>query len=137
MTDESTPGAFPLDHETLLQLIGAPEQLDAALDLADCEICRSIPDRSWLLHIPSRDVSYGGYPLAFAPLHDLIEVSHSLAVKRCPRCGRLYSDEYHYEYLAGDSEDEHILTRITRAQAWELLAGLVAQSSGLLGRSAP
>lgn len=103
-------------QDTIRGILGDPAQ-DDALPLADCAICREIPERSYLLHIPARDESIGGYPAAYVHLRDLIELSDQEMIKQCPRCGRLYLDESHYEYLAGGSEDEYILTRLSRQQA--------------------
>ena len=115
---------YPLNRENILRLIGDPAQGDSDVELAMCPICCTIPEVSRLLDIPARDISYGGYPDAFAQLEGLIEISSSLTLMRCPNCGRLYTDEEHYEYLAGGSEDEYILTRVSRGQALEMLESL-------------
>ena len=43
-------------------------------------------------------------------------------VLRCPHCGTAYLYETDYEFLAPGSEDEQHLTRLTPAQAAELLS---------------
>ncbi|NLE77051.1 MAG: hypothetical protein GX605_09930 [Chloroflexi bacterium] len=121
MTDSVSPALIPCTDEALQRIIGNPDGPDA--DPGACDLCRSIPHTCRLLHIPSRDASYGGYPAAFARLHDLVVVSYFRTVKRCPECGGLYLDEYHSEYLAGGSEDEYTLTRLSRREALALLEG--------------
>jgi hypothetical protein len=42
-------------------------------------------------------------------------------VRRCPACGTCYLFETDFEYLVGGSEDEQQLTRLSDAEAAELL----------------
>jgi hypothetical protein len=128
MTHDDEAAVYSFNQENLLKIIGDPAQADVDMNISACEICRAIPDVSRLLDIPGREISYGGYPPAFAHLEDLIEVSDRITLKRCPRCGRLYEDRYDYEYLAGGSEDEYTLTRLNRQQALALLAEHGGQS---------
>lgn len=66
----------------------------------------SLPDAAGKLET-IRDLAPGG--------------SRSKLLKRCPQCGTCYLYQTDYEFLAGGSEDEQFLTRLTPEQANERL----------------
>jgi hypothetical protein len=47
--------------------------------------------------------------------------SRKLQLQQCPECGTYFLYRTDYEYLAGGSEDEEFLTRLTGEQATEYL----------------
>jgi hypothetical protein len=47
--------------------------------------------------------------------------SRKRQLQQCPECGTYYLYRTDYEYLAGGSEDEEFLTRLTEAEAAEYL----------------
>lgn len=48
--------------------------------------------------------------------------SRMLQLRQCPECGTYYLYRTDYTFLAGGSEDEEFLTRLTDAEAAEYLA---------------
>jgi hypothetical protein len=62
-----------------------------------------------------------------SPLEEFILVKSSWQILKCPRCSRLYTDEYRYDHLVGGREDEYSITAIGYKEALELLKGIKAK----------
>mgnify|MGYP001000294935 CR=1 FL=1 len=94
-----------------------------------CSICGDFKDREWAFQ------KYYGIYNTYLPMN----IKHLLLIKdlkpgsstsrlknlqQCPECKTYYLYETDYEYFAGGTEDEQTLTRLTEAEAMELLNNL-------------
>jgi hypothetical protein len=91
-----------------------------------CEICSALPDEEYAFSKygwPAEDTSLPGAASRLEVARDLDpHGGRRKEVRRCPACGRYYLYRTDYTFLAGGSEDEEFLTRLTDAEAQALLA---------------
>jgi len=100
---------------------------DDNLDMYQCPVCSWIKNREYEL-ITGGKIEAGPISphskcleiLGWPKMNDDLTSSH-WCLKRCVFCGTYYLWEYTYEYLVGGSEDEIILTRLSKEQAQEYL----------------
>lgn len=111
-----------------------------ALPHETCSICREIPDRS-------RSFDKGGetiestIPAAVERLQVVgapfftKDYSHShQCLLRCPQCGTYYDWSFEYEYLAGGSEDDLIVTRLAPDEGARRASSVVEHIRGVQER---
>jgi hypothetical protein len=108
----------PLSRKAVVQWIKSLPNSPPTTNVADCEICSTIPDN--LEADIAKGESLGGYT---SKLETAIKFAYySNAVKRCPVCGRLYIYRYHYEFLVGwSSEEDEYLSRTDTKGAIQLV----------------
>lgn len=94
--------------------------------LSDCRICRNLPESVSKVNVPARS-EFGSFPDEVTKLEEFILIKFSWQILRCPLCNRLYTDEYHYESMAGGSEDVYVISRIEYGDAIEMLKGIKAK----------
>ena len=117
-----------------------------SLTHATCSICRDIPDRCRSFDKGSETVentipsAVSKLAIVGAPFYHQ-ETSHSnWCLLRCPECGTCYDWDFEYEYLAGGSEDDLTVTRLSpeegEAKAREV-AGHVAAARARFAAESP
>lgn len=110
--------------ENIKMALGTRE--DPGIPLADCSICSALPANVSKVNVPAKS-EFGAFPNEVAKLEEFILVKYTWQILKCPICGRLYTDEYHYESLVGGGEDEYLISRIEYNDALELLKGIKAK----------
>lgn len=106
--------------------------MEAITDPEKCRICSAIGERAYAFqkggredeatYLPSvaielelvQDLAPGGVELPGLPVS--LPSSRLRQIRRCPLCNTRYLMETDYEFLAGGSEDEQRLTRLTYGQ---------------------
>lgn len=110
--------------ENIKRILGPPEH--PGKKLSECPICSNLPENLSKVNVPVRS-EFGVFPNEVAKLEEFILVKYTWQILKCPICGRLYTDEYHYESLVGGGEDEYLISRIEYGDALELLKGIKAK----------
>ncbi|OHD64280.1 MAG: hypothetical protein A2176_01380 [Spirochaetes bacterium RBG_13_51_14] len=110
--------------ENLKMILGPSQQ--PKIKLSDCRICSKLPDRVSKVNVPSRN-EFGSFPYEVTKLEEFIIIKYTWQILMCPLCCRLYTDEYHYEYLAGGSEDVYVISRLEYHDALEMLREIKAK----------
>ena len=102
--------------------------------MTPCPVCAALADREdacqkygW----PENDVCLPSAVGQLAVARDFRPGSErKRQLLRCPRCGTAYLYETDYEYLVNGTEDEQHLTRLSAAQAAEVLREPPAGTGG-------
>jgi hypothetical protein len=110
--------------ENIKKILGPLEH--PTIKLSDCRICSKIPESISKVNVPSRS-EFGVFPNEITKLEEFILVKYTWQILKCPLCGRLYTDEYHYEYLVGGGEDEYLVSRIDYLEAIDILKEIKAK----------
>lgn len=110
--------------ENIKRILGPLEH--PGIKLSDCGICKNIPDNVSKVNAPTKS-EFGAFPNEVAKLEEFILVKYTWQILKCPICGRLYTDEYHFESLVGGGEDKYLISRIDYDDALELLQGIKAK----------
>ena len=91
----------------------------------DCAVCGTLHDHEYAMQKHGWEADDTSLPDAVGRLMTVRDLkpnsSRQLTVERCPACGTYYLYQTDYEYLAGGSEDEQRLTRLSDAAAAEYL----------------
>lgn len=99
---------------------------DSPPDTAPCSICAQLSDEEYAFQKygwPENDTSLPAAAARLVMIRDFNRYgSRQLQLWQCPECGGYYLYRTDYEYLAGGSEDEQFLTRLSREQSAEYLA---------------
>lgn len=90
-----------------------------------CQICAGLLDEEYAFQKygwPEHDSSLPPAASRLTIVRDLRpHSSRTLQLRQCPTCGTYYLYRTDYEFLAGGSEDEQFLNRLTDEQAAEYL----------------
>jgi hypothetical protein len=111
--------------------------MEATTDLSNCTICSALGEYAYAFQKGGRELEATYLPSVAVELELVKDLSSARLelpglpvplpssrlrqIRRCPLCGTRYLFETDYEFLAGGSEDEQKLTRLTSAQAEEFL----------------
>lgn len=104
----------PISRELIVQHIRELPDNPPVLEIAECEICSEIPEKSEADMIEGESLKCYTSQLETV----IIFAYYRGSVKRCPVCGRLYKYHYHYEYFAcSENDEDEMLTRIDLEEA--------------------
>lgn len=87
----------------------------------NCSLCSQLKDREYASQKHGWEQNDTSLPEVASQLVTVRDLSTGSArqslLLRCPECGTYYLYQTDYEYLAGGSEDDQTLTRLTTAEA--------------------
>lgn len=90
-----------------------------------CAVCSGLKDKEWATQKFGWEEGDTELPAAVGELRRVEDLrpdsARWLLLLQCPACLTHYLYQTDYEYLAGGTEDEQCLTRLTDAQAAEYL----------------
>jgi len=102
-----------------------PDQSSNTISRPGCSICSQLADRESATQKQGWEQNDTRLPSAANHLNLIRDLKPSsyrkLQLHQCPECGTYYLYRTDYEYLAGGSEDDQHLTRLSASDAAEYL----------------
>lgn len=97
-----------------------------------CKTCSSLSAEEYAFQKNGWEQNNTYMPEAAGRLIDVKDLKphnsdRQLLLQQCPECKTYYLYRTDYEYLAGGTEDEQFLTRLTTAEAAKYLAQIVSE----------